>query len=132
MGNISLQEVIHENVNITQDIDELTLINVNQEIMDTISANPSEVSIVNPNVVPFVPDSKMLHLYQDFSQEANLSTTPSDLSTLIVSDQSDIESGPESNHTGDMNGNNPSMGKNINIYTMIDISGIEHRNLHNC
>ena len=134
MGNISLQEVIHENVNITQDIDELTLINVNQEIMDTISANPSEVSIVNPivnpNVVPFVSDSKMLHLYEDFSQEANLSTTPSDLSTLIVSDQSDIESGPESNHTGDMNGNNPSMGKNINIYTMIDISGIEHRNLH--
>ena len=131
MGNISLQEVIHENVNIIQDIDELTLINVNQEIVDTISANPSEVSIVNPivnpNVVPFVSDSKKL---QNFSQEANLSTTPSDLSTLIVSDQSDIESGPESNHTGDMNGNNPSMGKNINIYTMIDISGIERRNVH--
>ena len=68
MGNISLQEVMHENVNITQDIDEITLINVNKEIMDTISANPSEVSIVNPivnpNVVPFVSDSKMLHLYE--------------------------------------------------------------------
>ena len=120
-----------------------SILNVREEILNTSSGqSPILGSSLNSNAEPFLYEIKTSNIDNNMKQDTFLSSIPSihNLSTPIVSEQSDLESEEGYYLTRDVNGNdtlehnsiNQGMGSDggVNLHNVIDTTVIEHTTLN--